>query len=440
MRMLTSIAILLFALTPAEYAAAEADRAQFPAADQPYVYYLTTSHLSGEQQAACEAAAAFVVASSSRQSIVEKCVPVEVQDGLSRINLVDLKWDWRVWHKLLASYPYSRAPGSGAIPLVVRADWLVVQLSDTTGGTAYYELLYGSAKIDRDSFLKAWEANPDAAHHFGVIVKSKSAIGPAVSGIRLVENRPTGQRGSVWLTRDSAKITAESDPLEHLDGSFKHDAEELISTIPKVSISTGQRGALLAFLLSNAKGQRQEEAPAAIVTDHLGFRGQKAIRNFGSCIGCHATGFVDPGVSELRTYIKGNAAGVDIYATPKKLQEQIELFHLSDAGKQLARDNEDFQLGVKLINGLDGESNADAFRGTVEAYDREVDLDTAAAELHVAPKELRLALAHYNQQGGKVGARLAGLADGMALPRTRWEEIGGWYTAYVAVQAWEKSK
>ncbi len=437
-RMLTTIAILLVCLTPAEYAAAEADRAQYPAADQPYIFYLTTSHLAGEHKAACEATTAFVVASSSRQAIVEKCVPAEVQDGLSRINLVDLKWDWRAWHKLLASYPYSRAPGSGAVPLVVRADWLVVQLADTTGGTSYYELLYGSAKLDRDAFLKAWQANADPAHHFGVIVRSTSPIGPAVAGIRHVENRPTAQRGSAWMTRDSAKITAESDPLEHLDGKFKHDAEELIATIPKVSISTGERGALLAFLLANAKGERQEEAPPSIVTDHLGFRGQKAIRNFGSCIGCHATGFVDPGVSELRTYIKGNAAGVDVYATPKKLQEQIELFHLSDAGKQLRRDNEDFAIGVKLVNGLDGEANADAFRGTIEAYDREVSLEVAAAEHHVEPKELVLALGYYNQQGGKVGARLAGLADGMPMPRTRWEEIGGWYTAYVAVQAWEK--
>lgn len=438
--MWTSIAILLVALTPVEYAAAEADRAQYPVADQPYIFYLTTSHLAGEHKAACEATTAFVVASSSRQAIVEKCVPVEVQDALYRINLADLKWDYAAWKKLLLTYPYSRAPGSGAIPLVVRADWLIVQLVDTTGSTAYYELLYGTAKLDREAFLKAWAVNGDAAHHFGVIVKSKSPIGPAVSGVRLVENRPTAERGSAWGTRDSAKITAASDPLEHLDNRFRHDAEEWIVSVPKVSLSTGKRGALLAYLLASGKGERQEEAPPSIVTDHLGFRGQHAIRNWGSCVGCHAQGLLDPGVSELRAYIRGVDAGVDIYATPKKLQEQIELFHLSDAGKQLARDNEDYLLALKLVNGLDGQANADAFRGTIEGYDRDVSLETAGAEHHVAAKELALALGYYNQQGGKVGARLAGLADGMPLPRTRWEELDGWYTAYLAVQAWEKSK
>lgn len=432
-RMLTTLALLLLAAAPLDLDAAYADRAQYPASEHGYLYYVSTSHLAGEQQAKCEATLAFVVASSTQQQIIEKATPQRVQAGLYRLDLRELKWDWRHWLTLVKRYPYNRSPDK--LPLVIRADWLVLQLVDTTQSNAHYLLLYGRDDLDRNAFLKAWGVNNDAASHFGVITRSVAANGPAVSGIRLVENRPTATRGSAWGTRDSAKIDIKSDPLEHLDGNFLHDAEEWLVAMPKQSLTTGKRGSLLAAWLNDAKGKRQEEAPPSIVTDHLGFRGQKAIRNWGSCVGCHATGINDPGVSELRQYI---AAGVDVYATPKKLAEQIELFHLSDAGKQIARDNEDFAAGVAMCNGLSGEANAEAFTGTIEGYDRDVTLEVAAAELYTTPAELRLALAWASQSGLRLGARLSGLAHDRPLSRSAWEDH--WYAAYTAVQMWERGK
>ena len=432
-RMLTTLALLLLAAAPTDLDAALADRARYPALEHGYLYYVSTSHLAGEQRAKCDATLAFVVASSSPQQIIEKATPSEVQAGLYRLDLRDLKWDWRQWHKVLAKYPYNRRPDQ--LPLVIRADWLVLQLVDTTQSNAYYTLLYGRDDLTRDDFLKAWGVNNDRSNHFGIITKSTAASGPAVSGIRLIENRPTTTRGSAWGTRDSATIDAKSDPLEHLDNAFAHQAEEWLVAMPKQSLTTGRRGSLLAAWLNDAKGKRQEEAPPSIVTDHLGFRGQRAIRNWGSCVGCHATGINDPGVSELRSYI---AAGVDIYATPKKLQEQIELFHLSDAGKQIARDNEDFAAGVAMCNGLSGEANAEAFAGTIEGYDRDVTLEVAAAELYTTPAELRLALAWASQSGLRLGARLSGLAHDRPLSRAAWEDH--WYAAYTAVQMWERSQ
>lgn len=433
-RMLTTIALLLLAVSPIDYDAALADRAQFPAAELGYFYYLTTSHLAGEQKAACDATLAFVVASSSQQQIIEKAMPALVQDGLYRIDLRDVKWDWRLWHKVIDRYPYREQPTK--LPLVIRGDWLITQLVDTTQSNAYYLLLYGRDDLNRDDFLQAWGVNNDAKTHFGIITRSKSPIGPAVSGIRLVENRPTKNRGTAWGTRDSAKIDADSDPLEHLDSKFRHQAEEWLVAMPKQSIATGRRGSLLAAWLNDAQGKRQEEAPPSIVTDHHGFRGQQAIRNWGSCVGCHASGINDPGVSELRQYI---AAGVDVYATPKKLQEQIELFHLSDAAKQIARDNEDWAAGVAMCNGLSGAENAEAFAGTIEGYDRDVSLEVAAAELYTEAAELRLALAYASQNGLKLSARLSGLAHQKSISRAAWEE-GGWYVAWTALQMWGKGK
>lgn len=428
-RMVPIIAALLLAATPAENEAALADRAKFPVAEHGYCYYLSTGHLPGELKDQTEAALAFVVASCSRQPIVEKCTPVGIADGLYRIRLDELKWDWRLWIAGLKNYPYSRAPGD--VPLVIRADWLIIQLSDTTESKLHYQLLYGRDDLNRDDLLKFWGANNDAASHFGVVARSKAANGPAVSGLRLVENRPTANRGTAWGTSDSATIDTESDPLEHLDNRFKFDAQEWLVANPKQSLATGKHGSLLAAWLNDGNGKRQEEAPPSIVTDHHGFRGQRAIRNWGGCVSCHTSGINDPGVSEVRTFIQ---AGVDIYAKPKALQEQIESYHLTDAAKQVKRDQEDWEVAIKMVNGLDGELNAVAFAAAIDAYDANVTLESAAAELDCEPKELRLALAYASNGGAKLGARLAGLAHEQPMSRKAWEQ--NWYQAYLALQAW----
>lgn len=436
-RMYATIALLLLAVSPIDYDAAIADRAQFPVSEHGYLYYLSTSHLEGEQQSKCNAILAYVVASSSSQQVIEKATPVQLQNGLHRVDLRDLQWNWRAWIKLVNRYPYNDRPGT--LPLVIRADWLITQLADTSQGTDLYSLLYGDEKINRDQFLKFWGVNTDRRSHFAIIAKGDQSLSPVVARVREVENADTNQRTSAWLTLDAAKLTRETDPLEHPSGGAKHDAEEYIVGMPKVSILTGDRGMLLAFFLSNAKGERQESAPPNIATDHTSWRRRGDIRNGagGSCIGCHTQGLLEPGISELRQYIKGNDAGVDLYVAPKALQEQVELFRLSSSAKQIARDNEDFAAALKFTNGLDGRANSEAFRSTIDSYDNDVTLQLAARELNTQADELRLAIAYYNQSGGKISARLAGLLDGLPMPRTRWEDADGWYTAYVALKAWK---
>jgi hypothetical protein len=430
--MIAVMAALLMSVTSAEILAAQADRAQYAVPhDYGYVFYLSTSHLSGEAKIKTENAIKFSSATSSRQQIIEKCVPVEVADGLYRIDLRDMKWDWRLWHKVVAKYPYAYGLQS-----VYRADWLHVQLSDTTGSNAHYLLLYGRDDFNRNDFLKFWQVNNDITTHFGVICRSNDPSGPAVTGLRLVECRPTSLWGSAWGTRDSAVINKKSDPSENLQNNFQHDAEEWLIANPKQSTTTGKRGSLLAAWLNDAKGKRQEEAPPNIVTDHHGFRGQRAIRNWGSCVSCHAQGINDPGISELRTFIE---RGVLVDAKPKKVQEQIELYHLSDASKQIARDNEDFAAGVEMCNGLTGLENAEAFNAAIDLYDAELTLETAAAELHTDAKELRLALAYASNAGVNLGFRLSSLPHGGTITRAAWEQHG-YYDAYRALSNWRTAK
>lgn len=422
-----------------ETQAALSDRAQLPRADWGFTYYVNTASVERGDQAQLGGVLAFVCASSSRQDIIERCTPEQVTPTLWRIDLRNMKWDWRQWWHVLNSYPYRTGKGAYRAgyppPLVIRADWLCVALADTSQSDAYYRLLYGTPKLSRDDFLRVWGANKKVSTHFGVIVDSDSPIGPSVAGVRLVENFPTSNRGDVWRTRDSAEINAKSDPLEHLTGGFKHVAEELIAAMPKHSLRTGQRGRLQAYLLSDAKGNRQEEAPGKIVTDHLGFRGAATIRNWGSCIGCHTKGINNPGTSELRRLI-AIPDGPEIYAD-RKSQEFIERFHLSDAGLQIKRDCEDYALGVAMCNGWDGETNAKHFRAAIDSYDAAVTLRQAAREAYLTPAEFRLALGWASSNGYPLPARLAALANNdEALPRAAWEDH--WATAVVVAENWQK--
>jgi hypothetical protein len=175
---------------------------------------------------------------------------------------------------------------------------------------------------------------------------------------------------------------------------------------------------LQVYFLSNGQGTLVERAPVDLVEDALEFRGYREIRTWGSCIGCHAAGLNFPSSNELRETI---AAGVDVYADYDSYQ-QIEALHFADVEKELKRNNEDFAAIVTLATGVAPDEAALCFKAAIGVYDAPVDLDRAAAELYAAPDELKLALALGSASGGKLGARLSGLAHGRTVPRVAWEE------------------
>lgn len=432
--------LLATAAVPADLdAAARADRAQFPRQTWGYYYYLTTATAPEERQEELAAAMGIVVCSTSSAVVIERHKPAQVAEGLYRIDLRELEWDWRDWHTVLKRYPYYDARGQGSgvrgreikLPLVVRGDWLVVELTDNFASDAGYRLLYGSRSIPetRDEFLRFWDVSAEPEFRFGWI---EGRSGVAIAGTRWLESRPTGNRGYAWGSRDSAEIDRQSDPLESPDGGFAHQAEEWIVGIPKWSLS-GQRGALQAYLLSNGQGKRQDRAPADIVEDHSRFRGLPEIRNSGSCMNCHtrAGGIIAPKTNELRELI---AAGVDLYAKKDK-QEEIERFHLSDLQTEIDRNNEDFAAAVEAVNGLTPEESAAAFKASVRFYDQPLDLEQAARELYTTPEELRLALAYASAHYEDLGARLAGLTAERTIPREAWEE-SGWRQAAYYLEQW----
>jgi hypothetical protein len=401
-----------------------ADRSRYPHADWPYLRWLTVDHLAGEQAEDCAVALRLMVCSSSLQPIIERCVPAEIAPGVYRIDLRDLHWSIEDWRKVVASYPYSHAKTASGIPdpAIVRGDWLLLQLADASKSDAYYRLMFGGDKIPktRDDWLKLLDVSTepgldDAYRNFGLV---EGDSGVAKNKVRWIESRPSG-RGYAWGTRDTLAVTTDKDPLEHIDGNYQHDGEEWIVGIEKVSLTTGQRGALQVYLLSDGKGTRVDKAPIDLVEDSSQFRGLREIRNPGSCVQCHDSGLNDFTVNEFRRAV---ASGVDPYVSKKQLQAALEAFHLADTSRDIKRANEDFAAAVTWSTGKPPIEAAACFKRAVLAYDAPLDLAAAARELGAEPEAWKLSLAHASSSGYRLGARLAGMAHGNTIPREAWED------------------
>lgn len=411
--------------------AALKDRAKFAERDWGYLFYVTYHSVPDQYVEDLRGVTSFVTASCSQQQIIERCTPTYLTSRMARIDIRDMQWNPDQWRTVLKGYPY--APYT-PLPMIVRADWLVQLLSDTSRSDARYRLLYGTTKFNRDDFLKLWQAGSKVEHHFGFI---EGQSGVAVVKKRWVENRPNALRTYVWGTLDFSKVSDATDPLAHPDRTFKHEAEEWIAGMPKMSLTTYERGNLQDYLLSNAQGVRAEEAPTSIADDKNKFRGLPSVRTWGSCVGCHPLGINGPKINEFQRYLNDSKSQATVYK--RKLKEQIELFHLGGTEAEIERNRTGYAMGIKLCNGWTPEVNATKFTQVIAAYDAPVTMEQAARELYAEPEELKNALAYYSTKGYQLNARMSELVDGVGIPRTSWEESSGYSTAYYALQYWRKS-
>lgn len=421
-----------------EESVAFAHRETLPVESRAYVYYVTTEAAPADFRDELFAVTSYMMASASRQQVIERCTPIRLTNTLGWFDLRNLKWDVKHWYDFLATnYPYGRWSKSkdyekGA-PLVIRADWLVVALGDASRSDLYYRLLYGDKPPKtRDEFLAFWKVDSDPTFRFGQV---EGDSGVAVQKVRWMEFRPIAIPDAfAWGTRDSAEINAETDPLEHLLGDQKHDAEEWIVSMPKVSITTGKRGHLIACFLNAGDGAKQDKAPVNIVEDHTNVRGREII-NPVSCYVCHTRGINEPTVNEFERYLR---LGAEKYSRDPDESERIELFHLGSLDKTIRRNQEDYETAVIATTGMAPEVIAPGIKRVFVDYDSPVTLDDAARELACEADDLKLAIAYYDTHGGKLSGRLAGLAHGLTMPRTRWESE--YFTAWLAVQEWEAAK
>lgn len=402
-------------------------RADWAALGQPSdVRYLSLDAMSQPRREKWAQAMAFAIPSASRAENVDRQVPQRVgQSNAYRIDLTHLEWGQIEYAKVLTKYPYAAKEKNGSGPLVIRADWLMLQLADQRDSQAYPLLLYGENAPKTDAeFLKAWgvEATQQRGQSFGWI-ETKSQVN--LQETRFIEHFNAGGQ-SLWRTLDTQRVGRGSDPLESLDGKFKFDGKELIAQVAKTSARYRSRGCSQVYFLANGDGKAVNEAPVRLVEDHKRTLGQTAILNPGSCTICHSLGMQFPTENGLSESLK---IGEVLKVYDKRLQEQYENFHLGDSQTTLQRNNENYSAFVHACNQLDTATNANLYRLCLLDYRQELTLKRAAGELYCEPEELRLALGYASANNIVMPSRIAGLAHGRKVSRDTWEDY------YVEVKA-----
>lgn len=431
--------LLLWLITSIQIYAQATDYIQYPETLQPYVIQFTTANVPAADRQKVADTLAFVCASFSRQQIIEHCVPVKhaTLPDTYEIHLDQLKWSNYDWNRFVAqAYPYAEYIGDKRYQVsderrhhypyrtsrIYKADWFTAYITDANNNSSGYALTYGFEKIPktRKQFLDFWEVNTKAEHAFGLI-ESSSRV--SKRNFRWLENysRP---RGYVWGTKDFLNINPKlyTDPLTYPflnDKRQKHDGEEWIVGIPKISSRTGERGALQVYMLFDGQGKRIDKADGDLVEDHTRFKGFSQIRTSGSCIQCHTSGLNGPTHNTIKELI---LSGGDIYASYEG-KEALELFHLSDSAKEIKRANEDYATAIFEIVLTSPESNAKAFKQTIDSYVAQVDLQTAARDLYTTPDTLRSALAYESNTNKLLSPYLVQLSQGLKINRETWEAV-----------------
>ena len=412
-----AIIVAAIALGAPSDAAVRADWAAH--GQDPAIRYLTLDAVSKQRRENWEKIVAFVVPSTSRGDNIDKEVPVRVgQSNAYRIDLSYLLWSVDDLSKVLERYPYAKNDPASPL-LTIRADWLVAELADARVSKAYNILVFGQQNIPKTDadFLRLFGVAEDqqAGQRFA-LVEGASQVN--LQGTRYME-RFNARGTSLWRTKDAARTGKGTDPMEALDGGFKHDGRELIATSTAVSPSRGVTGLKFFYMLANGDGKAVDVAPAGLVEDHKRTIGSAEIVNASSCYGCHEGGFNFPQVNLLRESLK---LGEILYVYDKHKQAEIESQHLGDIGTRMARDNQDYAAFVTSTNGLGPVENAQLYRRGLADYRADLTLQRAAGELYCEPETLKHALAYASANHIVMPSRVAGLAHGLKVPRSVWED------------------
>lgn len=379
-----------------------------------YAYATVSNQRSPEAKERLAGQLAFVCASLSSKSHLADQLPQQLPGtDVYRLDLTGLGWERHWQGVLLKHYPYRPDVIPHKYPLLVRADWIVAELSDPVKTKeAAALLLYGKQLKTGKEFVSFWGAKGANGEAFGFI---EGTSGVQAEGLqRLMVNHDTDRRTRLFQTFDSKIVAGKFDPIEHpILGTAKYDGSEIIAGIPKSY--AGEGGALQAYFLANGQDKAVDVAPVDLVKDSIGLRGPD-IRNVIDCMSCHATGMQHPTVNAYRAYILG---GAKIFAD-KATKRELERVYESPFVKELLRQDEDYAIAVRLVNGLSPEKNCANFQAVIKAYDGPVDLAQAARELYTTPDELRLAIGGY-APSLKLSARIAALAEGMPMSRDQFK-------------------
>ncbi len=334
--------------------------------------------------------------------------PVAVGAGalLLRVDLHSLGWSTRRWDQLardapglaVADQPSARVVRTLARTLtpIVPADWLVHEASTPA---RYAELL----ELPDD--VNGLEALLDARDVAGVVRAGFNGSGVSRHN-RMIERRPLARGGYYWRSFDFRGSSGARSIFAHPDGpgggGFEPDGGEIIFSLPN---------GMQAYMLVNGAGRRIDSAPTDIVTDPR--RGDAAVANGVSCMGCHADGVIAHR-DELRAHVLANARAFD--RRDPSITGRVVALHppARELAAVFAGDAARFDAVLAHL-GVDPAAR-EPIELVARDYEAELDLARAASELGVSPRRLSQAL------GGALGRELGALrTPGGTVKRETWD-------------------
>jgi hypothetical protein len=348
-------------------------------------------------------------------------VPADRDGVLLRIDLRDFQWDANLWNRVLTEYPYGLLHDSatakavhiatGTRMPVVRGDWFLATASRVP---LYHDLLQlptTAAELERqlrvDVTVNIQQERVARAGFNGSGISKQN---------RLLE-RHDALHGAYWRSYDFDPIPQNllerelqlpdrrnlfAYPLGpgFTENTFRHAGGELIFNLPN---------GLQAYMLVNADGLRIDKGPLQIVSDAK--RPDRAVETGLSCIGCHVQG-INPKDDQIRDHVAKNPK---LFSRTDADLVQALYVPVPKMRKLMEEDAERFRKAVEKTGGR--LTRTEPVITSVLRYEADVDLETAAAELSLSPKDLVERIGRSEVLAKNIGAfKLAG----GTVPRSVW--------------------
>ncbi|RKU22739.1 hypothetical protein C6499_19680 [Candidatus Poribacteria bacterium] len=219
--------------------------------------------------------------------------PINLEQTIFYIDLRNYEWDKNdAWTKIEQRYSYRNDfEGAGQTDLhnklsllqdemecevpVVHIDWFLA----TASQPPLYNEVLGLPETDRELETRLGvNVAQNIKNDPGVRVWRAGFTDSGVSTNNRVVERHASQYGAYWKSYDFAGSVGKQNIFVH-PLSFTHDGGEVVFNLPN---------GLQAYYLSDARGNRLDEAPVEIVSDPAA--SDPTVRNGISCIGCHTEG------------------------------------------------------------------------------------------------------------------------------------------------------
>ncbi len=354
--------------------------------ERPFLRYFTITHLhnagwSKDELESYRMALSKLVNSLSWGRRVVKPVAIDPSETILRIDLRDYKWSDKVWERILGANPYGvdfQSPDSrycseatGCALPYVRADWFVAAASRPP---LYHEVLQLSetdVELEKQLHIDVEE---------NIRQERVCRAGFNGSGVsrnnRLIERHESGY-GAYWKSYDFASSSGRQNLFEHPLGpagpdAFEHNGGEIIFSLPN---------GLQGYMLVDGKGNRIDKGPTSIVSDPK--QADRAVVNGLSCMSCHSRGMIEKS-DQVRPSVIKNPKAFD----KKEADTILALYpEKKELDRLLQEDAERFARAVASTGGrVDSQGKvvgSDPVVNLAHAFEREVDLPLAAAEVGV---------------------------------------------------------